>query len=402
MAIARLVFTVLLFALLAVATIVLGADPVPAGDLVPLPRRAERPLPPSAQKPGSSAHLSLQPYRDVLRREARSPSLCESVQNRIFVRHQMGTDCIAYIATTGRDQERRAVVFIDGDLPPDRYSDVAGRSRSLLSARHGLQRLSDTLKVRFVRIARLGLDGSSGNHANRRKPREIFAMSAAIDVLKAKLGLDEVVLAGQSRGSMIAASLLTLGRRDVSCAVLGSGVFEHAQFVYDANPHIHDRITLSQLEHSMYDPSHRVEGVARSPSRRIFVVGDVRDLRTHFDQQERFARALSAAGHHTRTIPVTNIDALHHGSTRYVLPIAALCARNVPDERIIRAAAKESAKMARAEMQKDDEALQKAATADEQPARDRLSLTPTPALSSVRRSLTQGIAQQTTRSAEKH
>ena len=58
-------------------------------------------------------------------------------------------------------------------------------------------------------------------------------MNAVVDGLKARLGLDDLALAGQSGGAAIAAGLLTLGRKDVQCVVLGSGVTEAVAFEYD-------------------------------------------------------------------------------------------------------------------------------------------------------------------------
>lgn len=276
------------------------------------------------------------PYRNVLVAESASQQLCEAMPNRIFIRHLKGTACLAYLATHGHETKRRAVVFFDGDSKPEQYADTAGREQRLKNIERNLQSLATRLKVRIVRIARLGLDGSSGNHADRRKPREIYIMNAVVDALKARLGIDDIVLAGQSRGSLIAASLITLGRKDVACAVLGSGVFEHADFIHQAvlrgNPHA--KVKPATFAPHVYDPSTAIGNIAVDSKRRIFVMGDPQDAQVPFDQQQRFARNLGKAGHHARLFEIDAYDEKQHGTVKYVIPAAAHCANGAGDTQI--------------------------------------------------------------------
>lgn len=273
------------------------------------------------------------PYRTELIEESKSEPLCHKLPDHIFVRHKLGTACIAYIATRPIES-RRAIVFFDGDTKPEDYLDTERRARNIAGLKNYMQAVADKLSVRIVRVARLGLDGSSGNHVDRRKPDEIHAMNAAVDVLKERLGFDDVILAGQSRGSLVAASLLTLGRKDVACAVLGSGVFEHARFIHAAASKANPKLKLSTVEKAVYDPSTRIGAIATDQRRRIFVVGDPDDAQVPFDQQERFAHSVGKAGHHARLHRIDAFDEKQHGAVRYVLPLAAHCARNADDERI--------------------------------------------------------------------
>jgi len=91
-----------------------------------------------------------------------------------------------------------------------------------------MQIWADQFKVRYVFVSRVGMQGSSGNHAERRFPKETIVMNAVTDALKIRLGLDKLALAGHSGGSTIAASLLTMGRNDVTCAVLGSAPLDRS------------------------------------------------------------------------------------------------------------------------------------------------------------------------------
>lgn len=278
-------------------------------------------------------------FVNVLQREARSRSLCEARPDRIFVRHQLGSACIAYFATAGREQQRRAVIFLDGDVSLDRYAATQSPGGELEQRHRWQQSLADRFGVRIVRISRLGVEGSSGNHGDRRKPEELVAMIAALDVLKRRLGLDDLVLAGQSGGSTLIASMLTRGRSDVACAVLGSGAYELVDLVHGSIRRGGGEASERSIARVVYDPSTQIEGVPADARRRIFVVGDPADTRTPFDQQQRFAEALTAAGHHARLVPIMATGELRHGATTYSLPLAALCARDASDTRITKAAA---------------------------------------------------------------
>ncbi len=265
----------------------------------------------------------------------------------MFTRHRLGSACIAYYATDGREDQRRAVVFFDGDVTLERYADKRGHAAELQRRQRQLQTLANQFGVRMVRVSRLGVEGSSGNHGDRRKPEELVAMNAALDILKQRLGLDELVLAGQSGGSTLIASLLTRGRSDVSCAVLGSGAYELVDLVHTSIVRNGGRTTPRAIRNVVYDPSTQIEGIVRNSARRIFIVGDPADARTPFDQQARFVDGLVAAGHHARLVRVRATGELNHGAAGYTLPLAALCARNASDARMAKAARDISANLKR-------------------------------------------------------
>lgn len=306
--------------------------------LVALPARAVDDAKSDDKKPA---------YKHVLIAEGKSQKLCEAEPGRVFVRHKLGTACISYFATSGHDSARRAIVFMDGDVAIEKYADEAALAADNKKRRVALQSNADRLKVRYIVLSRLGVDGSSGNHGERRKPDEMFAMNAAIDALKTRLGFDEVVLAGQSGGSTIAASLLTLGRNDVTCAVLGSGAYALADLVHANILKSGAKITRQVVDRTVYDPSKKVSGIAKSPARRIFLLADSADTRTPYDQQLAFAKDVARQGHHARLAPITAADNLKHGATPYTLPIAAMCARDLQDGQIASAIGKMRANVER-------------------------------------------------------
>ena len=275
----------------------------------------------------------------VLTAEARSEELCEAVPNRIFVHTKVGTECLAYFVTKGFETQRQAVFYFGGDAPM--LATQPAFEASLQQNLNGMERLlqswADRLHVRYVYVSRLGLQGSSGNHSERNRPRETLIFAMATSLLKARLGIDTIALAGQSRGSTIAASLLTMGQKDIQCAVLGSGAFELVNLEYDRAVKNGRKVTKAALGKVMYDPSAHIGSIEQNPARRIFVLGDPADTRTPIAQQSRFVDSLKAAGHHAVAIEVEAPD--HHGASMYSVPTAGACLNNRPEQQIIRAVA---------------------------------------------------------------
>jgi pimeloyl-ACP methyl ester carboxylesterase len=282
----------------------------------------------------------------MLAAEAQSKDLCETEPRRIHVATRWGTECIAFFVTRGHERDRRAVVFLDGDMSPERIADEPAAVRSLASVRDLLQRWADRLGVRYVLVSRVGLNGSSGNHGERRKPKETMIMNAAVDILKDRLGLDRVVLAGQSGGSTIAATLVSLGRRDVDCAVLGSGAYELVELRARDLARAGMTATKEDLLNVTLDPMDLAGAVPKDGKRRIFVLGDKADVRTPFAQQKRYTERLAGLGHHARTIAVDAQGDLGHGATVYTIPTAGACLKGIADARLAAANRRLAAKLA--------------------------------------------------------
>lgn len=273
----------------------------------------------------------------VLVAESKSKSLCESDPTRIFVKYRFGSECIATYVTPGLENVPRAVLFFDGDAPSADYSDPDKQGPRLEYKHRMLNHWSEVMKVRYVYISRVGLNGSSGNHGDRLKPNETLVMEAAVEILKERLGLTTIALAGQSRGSTISASLLTRGRTDVTCAVLGSGAYEITDLTYESSKKAGLKTTKEQIARIAYDPSEHVDGIRRDPNRRIFILGDPNDQRAPIDQQIRFNDDLEAAGLHVRFAFIEAEDEMEHGAMSKTIPAAGACMNGWSDDRIVAA-----------------------------------------------------------------
>lgn len=290
--------------------------------------------------PASAAQKPIKSYSNVLVAEGKSKTACEAVDGRIFVNTRWGSECIAYYVTKGFESQRRAVMFIDGDVSLESYANPTKMAETLVATHKYMQSWSNKLKVRYISISRVGVNGSSGNHGERGKPKELMIINAAADALKQKLGLDTIALAGQSRGSTIAASMLSLGRKDVSCAVLGSGAFELVELEYARLKEKRLGASKAKMHDAMFDPASHIDSIAPDSRRRIFVMGDEADERTPFAQQQRYAEKIQSYGHHAKLIRVDAGDAgsaTDHAATLFVLPTAGGCLNGTSDEQLVKA-----------------------------------------------------------------
>ena len=290
--------------------------------------------------PGEGAASPQPRHRQQGGPEATSRAKCEAEPYRVFVAHSLGTECIAYVITAPPAQPAPAVFYFHGDLTAREVQQPDFTQKHLARLRPALASIAEREKVRFIHVARPGVLGSSGNHGDRWTPREMLSMNAAVDAIKTRHGLTSIVVAGQSGGSTIAAALLTLGRRDIRCAVLGSGALmltetvSHIRASSGAPP-----LPAATLKRLYFDPGDRVAGIPQLPERRIFVLGDPIDMRTPFALQRQFADRLKAFGHHAAVVEVAARGETMHGVAHLTLPAAAQCARGVADGEIVRSLA---------------------------------------------------------------
>jgi poly(3-hydroxybutyrate) depolymerase len=125
--------------------------------------------------------------------------------------------------------------------------------------------------------------GSSGDHNQRRRLRELLVINTAVDAIKSKHGVKAFVLSGQSGGGHIVGSLLSL-RQDIICAVITSGAVAVQQ-----RSLIRGWAGVDATGYSDYfDPIDHVAKISRDPGRRIFIIGDPRDTNVPFETQVAF------------------------------------------------------------------------------------------------------------------
>ena len=266
---------------------------------------------------------------------------CEVARRHVWVEVEGRGDCVAFYPTGPLDGARNVIFFFEGDIPPS-YRKNADRLRSHLRIlERTLGSLAKTYQVPYVLVARPGTFGSTGNHADRRRPREYLVMREAVEAIRREFGIEAVSLAGQSGGATIVGALLALGLGRVACATPASGGYDltamldwHASRQGIVGRHHEHPAALSQS----FNVMDRVGGVEKDPARRIFIVGDTEDRVTPIVQQKRFAERLRAGGHHAVVVEAKGAGPERHGLTMASLKMAGLCARGASDEEIRKSA----------------------------------------------------------------
>ena len=203
----------------------------------------------------------------------------------------------------GSGYERRSPKLIERDMA--RWSERAG--------------------VPAIFIARPGMFGSSGDHNQRREPREVMLMERTLDAIKRRHRVSTFILVGQSGGGHIAASLLNR-RRDVSAVVLSSALLS----VREVTDYWNKRRTVQSDGAVLYDPIDHLAGIRSDSRPMILVLSDPQDRIVPYPSQLTYVRRLQAAGFEPQQILLSATDKNHHALARHGRRAAELVARGEP------------------------------------------------------------------------
>ncbi|HET6827418.1 MAG TPA: hypothetical protein VFH35_01980, partial [Ramlibacter sp.] len=247
---------------------------------------------------------------------------CDAVPNGLWAADRDGGECLKYWSA-GMEPlaARRVVVFLHGDV----WVGPGNTSKGYLNATNGtLQRFADEwakrLEVPFVFIGRPGTHGSSGDHMQRRRPAESRLVSAALDVMKARYGIEEFVIAGQSGGGHVTASLLTL-RGDIVCAVPTSA---------PSSPSVRWKMRGWKRDSTgyedSYEPAQYLDKARMHTALRVFVVGDPQDTNVVWPSQTILAERLKQVGVPTEVIEAQGTGPELHGLPNSARNVAGWCA----------------------------------------------------------------------------
>ncbi|RYF77346.1 MAG: hypothetical protein EOO29_21635 [Comamonadaceae bacterium] len=250
----------------------------------------------------ASAFALLPPEAPLRWSQPASRAECPDAQGYLWVQSGGAESCLRYFAPAGLNGTRTAIVYFTGDRdtllgqPPEQIPDHTAQAQTA-----AMQRLTHQAGVPVVMLARPGTYGSSGDHRLRRRMAQEFApLNAALDLLRQRHGIERLVLWGHSGGATAVAAMLTMGRRDVQCAVITSPAFDYLERWRLNRIHGGPAPSVARgpvLARAMYDPLAHIDGVVRDPRRAVHVMGDPRDIVTPFVLQKEFVQALQRAGH---------------------------------------------------------------------------------------------------------
>lgn len=235
---------------------------------------------------------------------------------RIWVEIDGRGDCLRFYGAIPDRSRQHPVIFLEGDAVQQNGRTDSGQvvwevpryyaqlSPSIMQSE--AEQYAMATHRPFINLARPGIYGSSGNHLERRRKREVDLVNAALDRLKERFGWSVISLAGQSGGGHIVAAMLAL-RTDVDCAVIASG-----------NVAVRQRLQELGLKADVtgftdfIDPIDSVREIARRPPRSIIMLTDPMDTVVTASSQGAYFAALRDAGVQVEQRYVAARDASHH------------------------------------------------------------------------------------------
>ncbi len=213
---------------------------------------------------------------------------------RVVVEVDGQRDVLAFYGAAPEGVRAEPVIFLRGDAVELREEGLVASEFYRMTSPRDVQALCVQFAALFARpyihLARPGILGSSGHHRDRRRPREVALVDAALTRLKAHFGWDAISLVGQSGGGHLVAALMAR-RSDIDCAVIASGNTAVAQRNREHG------WTADITGHADFlDPIEHVAEVARHPPCKVIALTDPQDARVSASVQTAYVDALRAAG----------------------------------------------------------------------------------------------------------
>src|SRR4051794_35449096 len=178
---------------------------------------------------GPPAAAEIIKKEDLLRGITMTAAQCAQNPQTVWVKAYGRNFCVRYYMSTAGGEGLRPAAFLQGDqlgeLDPKTWTwkDVSEAkdvdTTNLMEMAHSFSKM---VKTTAIYLARIGVDGTSGNHVARKTLLELHLMNAALDAIKRRHGFEGFHLGGQSGGATLVGALIRL-RSDVACAVPGSG-----------------------------------------------------------------------------------------------------------------------------------------------------------------------------------
>jgi hypothetical protein len=270
---------------------------------------------------------------DMLRGITTTREKCAATERALWLNVDKRDFCVRYYLSTAGGEGPRPVVFLSGDhfgtvrnwqwVPTSQDKNAGVTFDPSNPASHGdvntddLVKMADVFskmaKTTAIYLARMGVDGTSGNHVFRKTLLELHLVNAALDAIKQRYGFEGFHLAGQSGGSTLLTGLAGM-RHDIACAVSGSGRLG-----------ISDGSSSKDPARTLVDPLGFVPSIAQNRSIHFFMVTDSADRTVPAKQQTPFAEKMRRAGRSISQYFVTATDDYHHGVVGYTQLVAAGC-----------------------------------------------------------------------------
>jgi len=289
-------------------------------------------------------------YDEVLTPPTYTRQECEAQQNTVWaeaawqengpngVEDRQASACLRYYPSSGAEGAPTALIFIDGDLNTNADVDASNYELQKNVMDKIPDRIADQAGMPTIILTRPGTFGSSGmSHIHdRRMPIESHLVDAAVTQLKERYGYRRISLEGHSGGGGLVGAMMTLGRDDIDCAVMSSGVTS----IKTRSSHLdtpNSRQGRDETGHDLgdvYDPIDHVDGIVPDANRRVFVLADPQDELVSFDSQKEFHEKLLGIGVRSTMLTGQASDEHHHNLALIGQRIAGWCESGKTEEEI--------------------------------------------------------------------
>lgn len=274
---------------------------------------------------------------DVINGTRVSREQCARTPRTVFVESHGQGICIRYYLS-GPIRDAAPIVFFTGDVlglddrgrrevdpgyltQAPEFIDIAARV------------WAGRLKAPMIFFGRMGMNGSSGWHGDRRTALEVDVTKKALDAIAEKEGATGFHLVGQSGGAMLVPALLA-ARDDVGCAVIASGPLDFRAFTKAYG--ITFRTSGARAHYDpMADVAEIAPRIAGDGGSRLFVLTDPKDRAVPAKFQAPFVAALVKVGGRPVQILTEGRDAEHHALIEKALFVAGQCVAEASDAEIV-------------------------------------------------------------------
>jgi hypothetical protein len=257
---------------------------------------------------------------------------CAAAANTVWAATaRSGAECIKYWKAGFGDQPvRRAIIFFHGDV----FVGVGKTSKAYLELSNAqLQKSADDwakkLGMPYIFMGRPGTHGSSGDHMQRRRIAESEIVSAALDEIKKRHGIEEWVVAGQSGGGHVTSSLIT-ERTDIVCAVPTSAP-SSPRVRWEMMGRTKDTTNYADS----YEPWKFVAKDKVNPQLRVFVLGNPNDKNVFWASQTVMADALQKVQIPVQVLQGEGTGPDAHGLSNSSRIVAGWCAKDMGTEEMV-------------------------------------------------------------------
>jgi hypothetical protein len=260
------------------------------------------------------AMLSIEPFfTDDVLRGVRVPTDRRDEPGRIWIDLDGERECLRFYGRMVETPTAPPLIFLEGDvlertshLDPDWTVPLRYLQGSPFLMQAEAEQFAIASGRTFVNLARPGTYGSSGNHLQRRREREVALVDAALDLLKAAFGWTSIDLAGLSGGGHLVGALIAR-RSDIRCAVIASGNVA----VRKRNQERGMTVDATGYD-DFVDPIELVSEVATHPPKNVIVLTDPQDLLVSAAVQSAYVEALRNVGVAVDHRFVPALDPRHH------------------------------------------------------------------------------------------